>query len=1311
MLKRVIGSCLALAMLFAYSATGVSALGEENSFMIDRLQTEYRDCPIGIDTEKPRFSWQMKSSASAQSQKNYRLTVATDEKKLAAGEYDCWDSGTVESGVSVGVVYGGKALQAQTRYYWQVTVTDQNGRTATSAPSYFETGLMNGGFSEAQWITAPVAELPGFSDTTFTLETEVKIQSAAAGIIFGAQNNANFFMWQLLLPGNSYSGSGIGLRPHRWVDGSTQYPAPGGWNGVDVTAKTGVSAEDIKNGFVKLRLEVREGTVQTYVNDALVCTHTFPPFALDCFGFRESGEQAAFDCVTVRNAEGNVIFSADFSDGTNPFDGGTVTDGALSVKSNVFCVNKTTEQEQENPDNRPKNGATNKINEPAPMFRKEFTLEKEIASARLYLTSAGNHEAYLNGQKVSETYFDPGRTNYSHTLQYQTYDVTSMLKKGANAFGAYVGHGWFQTKWNNFGSYFGLLMKLDVTYADGTKTTVVSDGTFKTYSDGPIRYEDLMNGETYDANYEVEGWSEAGLDDRAWEYAVCRTAQAMRVAATPTASAEQPVTAGVKLTPVAVEKVADNTFVYDFGQNMAGIPYLKIRGEKGQKIKLTYGEVTNGNLVSWQDNGVPGSVYRGNLTDAQATDFYVCKGDPDGEIFHPTMTYHGFRYMQVEAVNFPLEEVGSLLVDVKGYVLYNDMERTGWFECSDSDVNQLFSNSYWSNIDNFLAIPTDCPQRGERTGWTGDAQIYARTATYNLNSFAFLEKYIRDVRADRDANGNYPEVAPAPTWRGTDTAAGWGDVAVVIPWTLYLAYGDTRVLEENYTGMCAWVDHLVAASDHYLRPDKSQYGDWLAQETTPPRVTNNAYAAYAAQLMTKTAQVLHKTEDAAHYAEVAEGFRKAWVDNCTDGAGKTLCETQTSYVLGLQFSLFDEKDRETAANRLVELIEQNGNRLKTGFLGVNFLNPSLTDSGHSDTAYTLLEQRAFPSWLYPVTLGATTIFENWGGMTQNDEGKTAISNSLNHYCYGSVSEWLYRYVLGIDADEEQPGYKHILLHPTPDGTLTYARGRFDSQYGTIRSGWEYKGSDCVYTFEIPANTTATVTLQKEKGKTVLTDSSAVMISETEKEAVYAVSSGSHSFTVKNARGGLTESITVRGANIRLGTNPGLRFAATVEKNEWYDAYYGEEIYAYADSNNLRFGTIVAPSELLENTDLITAYLGGNPVVLDIPAKKIYAQDAETLTFTGVLTQIPRKTSTYTMKLTAAFYICTRENESAQWEYRFSETLERSYFECAQAALKTYEAVENPTQEQQKVLLQLRELVAAVDNDDSLWLGGEENRWY
>lgn len=251
----------------------------------------------------------------------------------------------------------------------------------------------------------------------------------------------------------------------------------------------------------------------------------------------------------------------------------------------------------------------------------------------------------------------------------------------------------------------------------------------------------------------------------------------------------------------------------------------------------------------------------------------------------------------------------------------------------------------------------------------------------------------------------------------------------------------------------------------------------------------------------------------------------------------------------------------------------------------------------------------------------------------------------------------------------------------------------------------------MYTFEIPANTTATVTLQKEEGKRVLTDSSAVMISETEKEAVYAVSSGSHSFTVKNARGGLTESITVKGANIRLGANPGLRFAATVEKNEWYDAYYSEEMYTYADSNNLRFGTIVVPSELLEGADLVTAYLDGNPAVLDIPAKKIYAQDAETLTFTGVLTQIPRKTSAYAMKLTAAFYICTRENESAQWEYRFSVTVERSYFECAQAALKIYEALENPTPEQQKTLFRLRELVGTVDDDDSLWLGGEENRWY
>lgn len=928
-MKRLFCILLAGVMLFCGSAVNAT---DKGGFEVKGLQVEYLTNPIGIDEAKPRLSWYSEASYRGMKQKSYRISMSSSLEKLQKGDYDIWDSKNVESDVSTGILYGGNKLPAKTRIYWQVTVTDANGKSVTSAPAYFETGLMDTGWGDAQWITKP-AETQSF----------------------------------------------------------------------------------------------------------------------------------------------------------------------------------------ENEDNRPIKEAIGKVNDPAPMFRKEFSVAGEVKSARLYITSAGCYDAYVNGKPVTDSVLNPGRSDYNNDLKYQAFDVTTLIKSGENAIGAYVGHGWFNTKWNSFGTTYGLMAMLEITFADGSRKTVVTDESWKVYNDGPIRYEDIMNGFTYDATKEQDGWAEGGFDDKGWKTAVATTAGALKVSK-PQWSRTGFITAGDVFDSVKIIKPNDKILTYDFGVNLAGVPCVKLKGEKGQKVKFTYGELLNSAFLETAD-GIAGTVYRKNLTDAQATDYYTLKGDPDGEIFYPNMTYHGFRYMQVEGVNFTITE--DNILKAQAHALYTDMERTGYFETSDALVNQLYENSYRSNVGNFMGIPTDCPQRGERTGWTADAQVYARTASFNLNTFAFLEEYAKNLTDNISSYGTYPEVTPAPTWRTKEVENGWGDAGVIVPWTMYLAYGDTQILKDNYDGMKGLVDAFIKSSEDYLRPDKARYGDWMSIEKTPYQVTNQAYTTYTTSLVAKTAQALGNTADAEKYEEIAEKFRQAFVKACTDQNGKTLCDTQTSYVLGLAFDLFDEEDRATAENRLAELIEQNGYKLKTGFLGVNLLNPTLSDMGHSDIAYKLLLQKEYPSWLYPVTLGATTIFEKWDGLKGfNEDYIMSTTASLNHYAYGSVSEWMYRYVLGIDLDEQNPGYKHIILHPETDFSLDYARGSYRSQYGKIESGWRFENGNTVYEITVPANTTATLTLAKSATLEILEDGisadkaeGVTRLNNVGDDAVFELVSGSYKFTV------------------------------------------------------------------------------------------------------------------------------------------------------------------------------------------------------
>ena len=715
---------------------------------------------------------------------------------------------------------------------------------------------------------------------------------------------------------------------------------------------------------------------------------------------------------------------------------------------------------------------------PAPYLRGEFSVNKKVERARLYATAMGLYEISLNGKRVGDEYFTPGWTSYDFRYQYQTYDVTNSLKSGANCIGAILGDGWFRGRlaWNpkeprnHYGKKLALLTQLVITYKDGSQQIVSSDDQWKS-STGPVLLSDIYDGETYDARLEQAGWNEAGFNDKNWQSVTVIEPPKARLVA----SAGPPVKAIEEIMPVKVLKTPAGDTVLDMGQNMVGWVRFHVSAPAGTTITLRHAEVLDKS----------GNFYTENLRSAKQTIHYTAKGQ-EGETFQPHFTSQGFRYV---AINGWPGEVK--LQDFKGVVVHSAIPRTGSFETSNPLLNQLQHNIIWGQKGNFLDVPTDCPQRDERLGWTGDAQVFARTASFNHDTAAFYTKWLKDVALDQEDDGAVPFVIPNvlshETRKGEAASAGWADVAVVVPWVVYQSFGDKRILEQQYPSMKAWVEYMRRqAGERYIWSNGFSFGDWLAFATTrsdyPGATTDKdliqtAYFARSTALLAKTAEVLGKKEEAAEYNSVEEKIKAAFQKEFVTPNGRLASNTQTAYALALAFDLLPEAQRAQAAARLAEDIKNFGH-LTTGFLGTPLLCQVLSDYGYLDTAYMLLNRTKYPSWLYPVTKGATTIWERWDGIKPDGSFQDADMNSFNHYAYGAIGEWMYRVVAGIELDEKNPGYKHILIQPQPGGGLTYAKASLESMYGRVASDWKIEGGKFILSVEVPPNTTATVRLPK-----------------------------------------------------------------------------------------------------------------------------------------------------------------------------------------------------------------------------------------
>ena len=709
---------------------------------------------------------------------------------------------------------------------------------------------------------------------------------------------------------------------------------------------------------------------------------------------------------------------------------------------------------------------------PAPMLRREFNLSGAIQQARAYVTSHGLYELHLNGERVGDQLFTPGWTSYNKRIQYQTYDVTNLVKSGRNAVGAVLGSGWYRFKGRHiYGDHLGLLLQINITYKDGREEIIGTDHNWKS-STGAILMSEIYDGETYDARLEKTGWTATGYDDSQWS--------AVRTANYPkdnlSAPPGPPVRRIQEIHPVKVLRTPAGTTVMDMGQNMVGWTRLKAQGPPGTTVTLQFAEVLD----------QQGNFYTENLRAAKATVRYTLRGGAP-ETFEPHFTFQGFRYVAVEG--FP----GELTPEsVTGIVIHSDMMPTGNLETSSKLINQLQHNILWGQKGNFLDVPTDCPQRDERLGWTGDAEVFARTAAFNMEVAGFFTKWLRDLAADQYKDGRVPTVIPdtGNPNQPPRVSAAWSDAAVIIPWTMYLSYGDKRILEEAYPAMVKWVEYeRERAGSDYIWKNDFQYGDWLAYAapnaearsypgaTTGKDLIATAYFAYSTDLLRRSAQVLGKNEDAARYADLLTKIKAAFTQEFVTQTGRVGEGTQTAYALALQFDLLPEQLRPIAAQRLVEDVRQR-KHLTTGFLGTPFLCHVLSRFGYLEDAYMLLNRENYPSWLYPVKQGATTIWERWDGIKPDGSFQDKSMNSFNHYAYGAIGEWMYRVMAGIEIDPEAPGYKHILIQPQPGDGFTSVTAYHTTMYGKVSSAWESENASFQLTVEVPPNTRATVRLPR-----------------------------------------------------------------------------------------------------------------------------------------------------------------------------------------------------------------------------------------
>jgi len=1036
-----------------------------------RLRCEYMQNPLGIDATAPRLSWQSDSTARNWKQSAYELLVASTSDRLRSGKADVWDSGKISSDASVGIAYAGPALESRKRYYWKVRVWDASGNASESGEeSWWEMGLLHPEDWKAKWITWKNPE-----DKADRKDIRWIWLNGQDGLAAVPKSNGNFRLHVTL---SDKPRSAVILLAVRG-DYLAQV------NGHEIDRKQRWGAFDR-----------RDITAELNAGDNVVQIHVTAPDA-------EEGPNAVTKTATAALA---ALVKIVRSDGTvvrlpSGENWDTAPEGISAWKPASITASL---------DDKRLGGPT-PLPQPAASFRRTVDVSRKVARARLYVTALGTYRVYLNGSPVSNDVLTPDFTEYRKRVLYQTYDVSALLKHGKNQISALLGDGWYGSPLTWYGINFfeppnRFEAQLEIVYSDGSRDTLVTDDSWKA-SSSPIVESQIYGGETYDAREERPGWQQISFDDSQWSQA--SVAQAPSIAVT--SQITEPVHQIETLRPKSVNSQPNGVHVFDMGQNMVGWVTLRVKGSAGTRVRMRFAEILNPN----------GSIYTENLRGADATDTYILKGG-SAETFEPHFTFHGFRY--VELTGYP----GKPTLDtIRGNVVSSVGEDpSAKLTTSSNLVNRMYEIGLWGQRGNFLSVPTDCPQRDERLGWMGDAGVFWRTGTYNFDVAAFSQKFVQDIVDAQTKEGAFTNVSPdtlpgegggtqgtsAPEESSTG-APGWGDAGVIVPWTTWMQYGDTAIIGKNWDAMQRWMEFIQSRNPDYIRKNGvgPNFADWLAPDpNTDKDLLATAYWALIAKMMSQMAHAQGKDADAKRYDEVVQNIRTAFQKAYIKEHGTVGTGTQTSYVVALYTKMAPETLEAALLDKLVKDIEARNWHLSTGFLGTPFLLFTLSDHGRTDVAYRLLLNETYPSWGYMLSKGATTWWERWNG----DTGDPAM-NSYNHYAFGSVVAWVYRYVAGIDTDTNAPGFKEIVVHPHLDSRMPSARAEYDSVYGKIVSDWKGapNGPFSLHV-TIPANTAAKIVLPSIQGAHLTESGKPVDAKSEDGESVVRVGSGAYNFEIK-----------------------------------------------------------------------------------------------------------------------------------------------------------------------------------------------------
>lgn len=1054
-------------LLAASGAVSMASVGAESraaspaALKIVDLKVESLVEPLGLDSPRPYLSWRLNSARRDAAQSAYRIAVASSADKLAAGQYDLWDTGRVASSDSLGHPYGGRPLNSRQKVHWQVEVWDEReGRQ--SARSAWEMGLLEPADWTAQWIAA---------------EAERDRLDRLAGFHWMWAGDAHpgkprKFRFSFDLPQAAQGvllAGGVDRLEGLWLDGQP------------LQALQAASIDFAKPPLTELPVNLARGrhvvAGQVKVDKGVLPSPTGAFGALVRLVLPDGQRLWASPKDRCKTSLDDAAdwFAPDFDDGA--------------------WAPATLATPQPN---------TPWPARPAVLMRKGFETSGAVVSARLYAAALGGFQARLNGQAVDDGLLAPGYTDYRARTPYRAYDVTELIKPGRNALGFWVADGWFASlvaPASRFG--FGpaprrLLAQLEITYADGRRVVVATDPSWSVRQSAVVSAE-IYNGETYDARLEVDGWDQAGVAEAGWE----KAALAPAPQAPPSADIVPPVRVTQVLAPVKRTALSSDVAVFDFGQNLAGVPQITLQGPAGSTVTLKFAEVLTKD----------GRADQSNLRAARATDHYTCRGAARGEAYQPAFTFHGFRYVEVSGL------AALRRFDLKAGVIHNDLPMTASIAIKDPTIAGIWRNAHWSQRSNFIGVPTDCPQRDERLGWTGDAQVFWDAAAFNMDVELFTRRFMEEMRIAQDSQGGFPVFAPAASRppASIGPTPGWADAGVILPWTAWRRSGSTAVIEENWSAMSRYLAAIAKTNPDGVWRNKRgiDFGDWLSidaktawDETTPRDLIATAYWAYDTGLMADMAAATGRKDEATHFQAEHERVRGAFRDAFVAKDGQIGNGSQTSYILPLRFNLLTPAQHQTAGERLAASIRERGS-LTTGFLGTPYILDALADSGQAQTAMTLLRRQDYPSWGYMLSKGATSMWERWNA----DTGDVAM-NSFNHYALGAVSGFIMRRLVGIDALE--PGFRRILARPLITASSRQAAGKHLSPMGMIQSDWHVSPQGrLALSLQVPANASAHLVLPagdySAAGEPLIPATSA-QDRDGRKTAVFELAAGSHSIT-------------------------------------------------------------------------------------------------------------------------------------------------------------------------------------------------------